>query len=97
MIVQVDSSAVTLNPSAWSPAIMMRESRLKSAPVSLVVPSASAARTSARLVMLLEPGRSTTPWTGWVNGVMGKGSAKGMRLKRVTKDVDHAKLFLYAR
>src|SRR3546814_9136898 len=46
-----------------------------STPDSVEVPSARAAHTSARLVMLLEPGSVTVPSTGPVAGSMGSGSS----------------------
>jgi len=48
----------------------MRVSRLKSAPVNSVTPSASAARIRARLVMLFEPGTWATPRAGVWKGRM---------------------------
>ncbi len=47
---------------------MRRESSLNNAPVKVTGWSDKAARMSNRLVMLLDPGTSTLPLTGVVNG-----------------------------
>jgi hypothetical protein len=56
---------------------MTRVSSLASAPVSVLVPSASAAQTRARLVMLFEPGGRMRPVTGVATGVMVMRSVTG--------------------
>jgi hypothetical protein len=76
LIVRAASFVSTLKPSCRSAATMMRVSRLKRAPCRVVVPFASAARISARFVMLFEPGNVTLPRTGRVNGTMGSLSGK---------------------
>ncbi|SLJ30146.1 Uncharacterised protein [Mycobacteroides abscessus subsp. abscessus] len=62
--VRVSASPVISVPSARRPAIMRSVSRLRSAPVMVEGPSASAARISARLVIDLDPGRVTVACTG---------------------------------
>ena len=64
------SSAETAKPRACRAAMRMRVSRLKSAPVNNVSPSASAASNRARLVMLFEPGTCATPRAGVRKGVI---------------------------
>jgi hypothetical protein len=51
-------------PNRRSAAIITCVSSLSNAPLSVDVPSASAAQTRARLVMLFEPGGRTVPCTG---------------------------------
>ena len=61
---------LTSAPSDLTPSIMASVSSARSAPVSVVSPVASAAHTSARLVMLLEPGSLTVASGGAPSGVM---------------------------
>ena len=53
---------------------MTRVSWLSSTPVSRLVPSASAAQTRARLVMLFDPGGRAEPVTGSATGGIGSGA-----------------------
>lgn len=59
-----ESLSSIVAPMARSAAIMRSVSRLRSAPVMVEGPDASAARMSARLVMDLEPGMVTVAVTG---------------------------------
>ena len=68
--VPAGSSSPTSKPSARRAAMRIRVSRLKRAPEKTVTPSARAARMSARLVMLFEPGTWATPRAGVVKGRM---------------------------
>ena len=56
-------------PARPRPSIITRVSSLSSAPVSVEVPSASAAQTSARFVMLFDPGGRTRPRIGSGDGL----------------------------
>jgi len=67
-------SAATSMPSAASPAAITRVSWLSSAPDSRLVPRAKAAQTSARFVMLFDPGGRIEPSIGRVQTGMGSGS-----------------------
>ncbi len=74
-ILRASSSACTSNPSFFKQSTIWRESSLNKAPVKVTGWSAMHARISMRLVILFEPGTSTTPDTGLVYGLTAKGSA----------------------
>ena len=67
-------SVATPIPSADNPAAITRVSWLSRTPVSRLSPRARAAQTSARLVMLLEPGGRIEPTIGCGQTEMGRGS-----------------------
>ena len=73
-ITPAGQSAWSETPSAASPAAITRVSWLSSTPVSRLGPRASAAQTSARLVMLFEPGGRALPLTGPATTGIGRGS-----------------------
>src|SRR5690606_10898580 len=77
-MVCAEASALTVKPRAFSAAIMSSVSSLKSAPVRVTGASQRAASRRARLVRLLEPGRVTSPRTGWVKGWIGSWAGSGM-------------------
>ena len=58
------SELITSIPRDFNPAIITRVSSLSSAPRSVDLPLASAAQTSARLVMLFDPGGRTVARMG---------------------------------
>ena len=69
-----------MKPSSWRQSTITCVSSLQSAPCSVVSPPASAARTSARFVMLLEPGTVMSARTGCVSGTISMRSGRGMGL-----------------
>src|SRR5205814_9768517 len=74
-------ATVTLNPRPRSPSTITCVSSLQSAPRSVVSPSPNAARTRARLVMLLEPGTVISASTGFVSGTISIRSGKDTGFK----------------
>src|SRR4051812_45024333 len=70
-------------PSARTASIIAQVSSANSAPLRVVVPSASAAQSSARLVMLLDPGGRTDVEGARVSGVMARTSEVTCTLCRV--------------
>ena len=66
-----DQSAAIVAPRARRPSTMASVSSACRALVSTEVPSASAAHTRARLVMLLEPGSVTATSRGPLSGATG--------------------------
>ena len=71
-MMRAGSSVSTAKPSARSAPTMSCVSRLNSAWSRVTVRSDSAARTSARFVMLFDPGSVTAPHAGRVKGTMGQ-------------------------
>ncbi len=69
----------TSMPSRPSPSIITRVSSLSSAPVSVETPSANAAQTRARFVMLFDPGGRTRPRIGPATGLISSGSVMRRR------------------
>src|SRR5262245_24086320 len=72
-----DQLVNTRKPSARSPSIMTSVSSLRNAPkrVRSVPRAVRAASTSARLVILFEPGTRTVPTRGWLRGTISRASA----------------------
>ena len=69
-------STFTTNPSFCRHSTMICVSSLQSAPLSVTSPSASAARISARFVMLLEPGTVISARTGLSSGTISMRSGR---------------------
>src|ERR1043165_3635841 len=101
-IVLASLSAVSVKHSLSSPSSIRWVSSAKSALVKVVVPSASAARTMARLVRLLEPGGAKDSENGWVIVSMAKSvmalhnatPSVPLRLKHTPKPLNHPAQFL---
>ncbi|MNL38691.1 hypothetical protein D3C87_1609220 [compost metagenome] len=74
----VASGSSTVTPICRKAAAMSTVSLLLSAPVSRLVPLASAASSRARLVMDLLPGGETRPTSGRLGGTMARAAGSGL-------------------
>src|SRR3954469_4334004 len=93
----------TMKPSSWRHSTMIWVSSLQRAPSSVTSPSASAARMSARFVMLLEPGTVISARTGLSSGTISISSGNDIpekinhhsslvTLRRIATVLNHAHL-----